>query len=312
MRQKILVTGARGFIGSHLVKTLAKDKENIVYCLSRYPDRASWPESSRLKTIKADICDSQSLENIFQTDFDIVFHCAAQVESNNLEKLRKVNAGGTKNICEMALKKAVRRMVYLSSIAVLSGNENVPLTDDCPYSASNNYGVSKIEAEKIVLSYREQGLRVCILRPPMVYGEDEPHMMKKLLFLLKHRMLPLINGGQNKLHLAYVENVVEAMLYALKSQAMTEGTYLVADNEILTVADVFACFCLGLAAKEPFKLPDWWLRLVVAFPYFGRQLKLFTKDRVYNTEKIRAAGFEPSHAARESLIRSARVLYYGA
>ncbi len=134
---------------------------------------------------------------------------------------------GTDNICGLAEKLNVEKMVYLSSVAVVSGNDCVPLSEDLPYKANNIYGESKIEAEKVVLGYRRKGLNVVILRLPPVYGEDEPHLLKKIIYLLKLRMLPLVNAGSNKLHLAYVKNVTKAILFSLNDERFLEGAYFI-------------------------------------------------------------------------------------
>lgn len=208
---KVLVTGATGFIGRHLVKKLAKDKRYEIFCLLRNLKKAKLLESLDIEIISGDITDKQFLEKLNGYSFDLIFHCAACVENSNPEKLKTVNVEGTRNICELALNQGVSRLIYLSSVAVVSGNKEVPLIEDLPLAATNPYGESKLEAEKVVWEYRDKGLPVVILRPPMVYGEDEPHMLTILLKLLKWRILPLVNQGMSKLHLVYIENVVSGI-----------------------------------------------------------------------------------------------------
>ncbi len=307
----ILVTGATGFIGSYLTKALLKKSECNVYCLTRNPLKAGWLKNLGAVIVKGDISEVKSLSGLYEHDIDVVFHCAASVEENNLEILRKVNVEGTRNICEFAVNRKIKRFIYLSSVAVVSANDNALLTEDLPYKATNNYGISKIEAEKIALGYRQKGLRVVILRPPMVYGESEPHMMKKILFLLKRRMLPLVSKGNCVFHLVYVENVVAAMLYSLECDELLEGTYFVADKEVLTTREVFSCFCQGIKAKSPFSLPGWLEHLLLKLPVAGKKFKFFTKDRAYSNERIFKTGFLPPYKAKEALTKSARILYYG-
>ena len=96
-------------------------------------------------------------ENI-KAEFDLIFHCAASVSSKNKAELHKVNALGTENVCRVARQRRIKKMVYLSSVAVVSGNPEIPLVEDLPYKATNPYGESKIVAEKIALDYRKKGL----------------------------------------------------------------------------------------------------------------------------------------------------------
>jgi nucleoside-diphosphate-sugar epimerase len=309
--KNVLVTGATGFIGSHLVKALLKNSDYKVYCLSRDIKKAGFLELLGAVLIEGDISDRSIIDKLNGYCFDLVFHCAASVEDNSIKRLRKANVEGTINICEFSLQHNVKRFIYLSSVAVVSANEDVPLREDLPYAATNNYGISKIEAEKIVLEYRNRGLPSVILRPPIVYGEDEPHGMRKLFFLLKHRLLPLVNEGGSKFHLVYVENVVAAILYSIDNDEFLSGTYFVADKEVLTVRQVFSCFCRGLKVKTPFSLPPVLEYLLLRLPVTGGKFKFFTKDRVYSNERIFKTGFLPPFEANDALIKSTRILYYG-
>ena len=208
----ILITGATGFIGRHLVKRLANEGKYNITCLIRTTSNIALLKPYNVEFIYADITDASALTKI-KGDFDILYHCAALVYNDDPSTLDHINKVGTHNACELAYRLGVKRFVYLSSVAVVSGNDNVPLIEDLPYAATNKYGQSKIEAEKTVLEYRNKGVPTVILRPPMVYGPDEPHMMGALLKLLKYRLLPTINNGKNHLHMIYVENLVEALVF---------------------------------------------------------------------------------------------------
>jgi nucleoside-diphosphate-sugar epimerase len=308
--KNILITGATGFIGRHLAQRLIKDNAYNIFCLVRNLKKADFLYNWGAKLIPGDITDKASLRVLGDYEIDTTFHCAAYVNDKNLKLLHKVNVLGTENVCDLSLKLGVRQMVYLSSVAVVSGNTSVPLTENLSYCATNRYGESKIEAEKMALDYRRRGLKMIILRPPMVYGEDEPHMLRFLLFLLKHRLLPLV-GGRNRLHLAYVENVIAAMIFSLDKEIFYKDSFFVADNESLTVKEIFMIFSKTIGAKPPWIVPDYLKPLILHLPYFGKRISFFLKDRVYNIEKIKAAGFNPPYSAEESLMRSAKELYYG-
>ena len=311
-KKNILITGATGFIGRHLVKTLSKlGKYNIV-CLVRNYKKAKLFLPSEVKAIYGDITQNfLSPYQLSQERIDIVFHCAGYVSNKNPYLLKKINVDGTKNVCQLSLKLGVEKMVYLSSVAVVSGNKEVPLKEDLPYKATNIYGESKVEAEKKVWKYRKQGLKAVIIRPCMVYGEDEPHMLRYLLFLLKHRLFPLIDKGKGKFHLVYVKNVVEAMIYALSKEEFLENSFFIADNEVLSVQEVFSILAEAIEAKKPFCLPDFLKPWFMNIPFVGQKLNFFTKDRVYSLDKIKATGFNPPCPAKVSLTESAKILYFG-
>jgi len=300
----ILITGATGFIGRNLVEGLFNKGGHTLLCLVRNPQKTKVLERFGVKLIYGDVTDKASLDKLLNYKIEVIFHNAAYVGNKNPKLLHQTNALGSENICELALKLGVERLIYTSSVAVISGNPQVPLTEDLPFKATNTYGESKIEAEKVILNYREKGLNIVIVRPPMVYGEDEPHMLKVLLFITKYRLFPLIDKGKAKFHLGYVKNVVEAMIFLLNKQEALEGSFFLGDEEVLTVREVFDSFARVLKVKPLPNLPTWLRPIVVNLPLVGRKISFFSKDRVYSLERIKSLGFGAPFETRESLAKS--------
>ena len=301
----ILVTGATGFIGRHLVERLSQTGTDTIFCLVRNPRKAKLLPQG-VKCIYADITAFESLKKMLSYKIDIVFHCAGYVENKNRDLLHKVNVIGSENVCRLSQELNAERMVYISSVAVVSGNNDVPLYEEMPYKATNIYGESKIEAEKKVLKYREKGLRCIILRPPMVYGRGEPHMLGLLLFLLRCRLLPLINGGNSKLHLVYIKNVVEAMIFSLTKHEFLEGTFFIADNEVLTAKQILTILSKAINVSLPADIPAFLNYLLLNLPFVGGRARFLAKDRVYSIDKIKSLGFNPPYSVELSLSSSAR------
>jgi len=308
---RILVTGATGFIGKALVKKLSESSSHDIICLVRNPHKAESLKPLGVKLIYADITEKGSLNKILDYEVDVIFHCAGCVKNKNPDLLHKVNVLGTENICELAKGLKAKRFIYISSVAVVSGNPQVPLKEDLPFSATNIYGQSKIEAEKIVLQYRQKDLPVVIIRPPMVYGEAEPHMLKLLVFLIKRRWLPLINEGKSKFHLAYVKNVVDFMIFALDNDECLKESFFVADKEVFNVAEVFSIIGQAVGAKKPIKLSKFLGGLLLKLPHIGKKVGFFLKDRVYSIERAESLGFSPGYSAEENLTKSARSFLKG-
>ena len=306
----VLITGSTGFIGKFLVRRLSKSVFNI-FCLVRSKEKAKILEPLGVKFIYADITRDKSLEKILNYKIDVLFHCAGYVKNRNRNLLHKINVLGTENICGLAKKLNVERMVYLSSVSVVSGNDCMPLHEDLSYKATNMYGESKIEAEKKVIDYRKKGLRSVILRPCGVYGEGEPHMLGLLLRLLKFRLLPLIDDGRKKLHLVYVKNVVEAMIFSLNNDEFLKGTVFVADNEVLTIKEVFTILSRAINLSAPWNVPMILNPFLLNTPFIGKRLEFFLKDRVYSIERIKSLGFDFLYPAGQSLTRSARYFLDG-
>lgn len=301
---KILVTGATGFIGRFLVEGLAREAADISVLVRPTSDR-NVLAGYRVRFIEGDCADEKSLETLKQDHFDAIYHCAALVEDKDLNKLYKVNVAGTDNICRYALARGVKKLVYLSSVAAVSGNDQLPLTEDLPYNATNLYGLSKLEAESLVLEHRRHGLNVAILRSTMVYGEGEPHAFNTIMTLLRWRLLPLIDGGRHKMHMVYVRNLVRAMLMALYDDRFLEGTFFIADNEVLTQGEIFSIFSRAATGKGPAVLPEWMTPVLLSLPGLGRKLKFFLKDREYDIGRLKSLGYEPEYTAQEGLKRCA-------
>jgi 2-alkyl-3-oxoalkanoate reductase len=307
---RILVTGATGFIGGFLIDDLRGAGHEIFAVARRESNRQPLIDKG-ITVIEADVSDEKSLRALKEYPVEAVYHCAGLVEDKDLQRLYRANVAGTDNICKYALEQGVRRFIYVSSVATVSGNEQVPLTEDLPYSATNLYGLSKLEAESIVLEYRRHGLPVVIMRPSMVYGEGEPHAFDLIMRLLRCRCLPLVDGGAHKMHMAYVRNVSRALVQALSDDRFLEGSFFIADNEVLIQREIFSILSRVVTGKDPAMLPRWFTPVLGAIPFLGKKFKALVKDRVYDISRLKAAGFVHPFTAQEGLRRSAEYWLQG-
>lgn len=301
---KVFITGSTGFIGKHLAERLTKEGFEVI-CAGRSLERLG-PLLEKVKSIYLDIEDKEFLRKVLKDEKpQALFHCAGLVGSSSLKRLRRTNVEGTRNILEACFREGTERIVYLSSIAVISGNTEVPLTEELPYSATNPYGQSKIEAEKVALDYRQKGLKIAILRPPLVYGEGEPHLLPLLINLIRWRLLPVLGDGSNRLHLVGVENLIDTMVLSLKKEEACQGTYIVADKEVLSIKKIFEYIAEVLKVKPPFHIPEALLPFFTHLPFAGRQFGLLLKDRVYSIERLQERlGYIPRVSIYEGLKKS--------
>jgi len=306
----LLITGATGFIGKSLVKCLLSNKEYKLVCLVRKTSKTDFLTKNGVETVLGDICDFAGMEKIFkEVRPDIVVHAAAKVSETNETELRNYNVTGTHNICELCFVYDIEKLIYLSSVSVLSGNGDVPLTECLPYKASNHYGKSKIEAERVVLDYRKKGLQISILRPCMVYGEDEPHALDKILRLAEKRRIPVLDIPEmnSKLHLVYVENVIDALMLSLEKKEALFGTFIIADKEVITLKKFLEIIYDALGKGAPPVMPRWLVKSLMVFPPFNSRIRGIFKDRVYDiTRAENELGYEPEISTEEGLRRTVR------
>ncbi len=306
---KILVTGATGFIGKRLVRRL-RGKGCDIVCLVRKESRVEGLEEMGVTLAVGEITDPEQVNEIFHNEHPgFVFHCAARVRETKEENIYRINVSGTQNISEACYRYGVNRLIYLSSVAVVTGNPEIPLVDDLPYKATSVYGRSKIEAEKIVLDYRRKGLHVAILRPCMVYGEDEPHALDKMFNLVSRRLIPVpgLKRISDKLHIGYVDNVVYAMELAMEKEGALEGTFFIADKEVITIRKFLEIVSDELNAERPFIVPGWIVRLGLLLPPLRNRFNRIYKDRVYDITPARdLLGYNPKISTEDGLRRTAR------
>lgn len=300
----ILVTGATGFIGSHLVEDLSQLASHDIICLVRNPKKAQKLKKLGVRLIYVDISDEASLEKISDLKIDVIFHCAGYVENKNRRLLHRTNVIGTRNICKLALKLSVEKLIHLSSVAVVSGNDQSILEENTAYCAPNIYGQSKVEAEKEVIQYRQKGLKTVIIRPCVVYGEAEPHLTRLLLKLIKFRLLPMIGNSQNKFPFVYVKNVTALMIAALDRKEYLEGSFFITDPETYTVGEIFTMVGDNLGAKQPFYTPELIKNFLLNLSGVSKRLKFFLKGRVYSLEHIKRVGFNPPYTTAESIAKT--------
>ncbi|MGB2630858.1 MAG: NAD-dependent epimerase/dehydratase family protein [Candidatus Omnitrophota bacterium] len=305
---KILVTGATGFIGRRLVESLVEKGHEPVCLVRKTSDVGSLKEKGLALSV-ADITDAGQVEKVFlEAGPEVVYHCAARVKGNR-EELSQANVRGTSNICQACYDHGVKRFIYLSSIAVISGNEEIPLNDRLPYKANNEYGRSKAMAEQIVVDFRRKGLPAAILRPCMVYGEDEPHALDWILKAVMRRRVPVLDfpGMDARLQLVHIDNVVRMMELALEKQEALEGTYIVADREILTIRKFFELLYDELDAGDPPVVPGWAVKIGMSVPFVKGKINRYFKDRVYDISRGRdLLGYTPAISTEEGLRKTVR------
>ncbi|MBD3296243.1 MAG: NAD-dependent epimerase/dehydratase family protein [Candidatus Omnitrophica bacterium] len=305
---KILVTGGTGFIGRHFVRR-ALAGGHSVSCMVRETSDVRGLESEKVHLVHASIEDQTAVRRaVALASPDAVVHSAALVRSSDEKELDRVNAVGTRNICEASLACDVKRVIHISSIAVVGGHQ-MPLTDSMSPKPGNAYGRSKMEAERIVLEYRRKGLASVILRPCMVIGEGEPHAMDVLCRLVDKRwlLLPDIPEADSKLHLVNVRNLADIMEKSLYGDAGLEGTYIIADRRAMTIRH-FVEIVYEELDRGAVPVMSWGVvRCLSLVPAFRNRIKRIFRDRIYDISAARnLLGYDPGFSTEEAVRNAAR------
>jgi len=243
-KKVIFITGATGFIGSHLVRANL-DKGYSVRALVLPDDPGeSALRSKGVETVTGDIRDYEAVKRAAY-GVDTIFHCAAVVTDWAPKKLfQEVTVGGTENICKAGLAAGVSRFVDMSTNDVFGTDESQVMDETFPLQLWREpYPDSKIEAEKISWRYhREQGLPVTMVYPCWAYGEGDQTFVPLLADAIVKREL-IFWRKDVIVWPTYIENLVDLlMLIAEDDRALGNG-YLVHDGESTTLQE----FCVEIA-----------------------------------------------------------------
>ncbi|MCX7038940.1 MAG: NAD(P)-dependent oxidoreductase, partial [Spirochaetes bacterium] len=188
---KIAVTGATGFIGSHLCESfIARGHE--VTCLVRNPGKLRWIAGLPVRLVPGDLESPEALKD-FVARQDIVVHAAGLTKARTLEEYLHANVGGTERLLQAirAHDPRISRFFYFSSQAAMGpSSANAPLTEDGAQNPVSLYGRSKSLAEKSMQNFRD-ALPMTVIRPPAVYGPRDTDVLA-VLRVVKGGIVPVL------------------------------------------------------------------------------------------------------------------------
>lgn len=251
-KKTYLVTGATGLVGSHLVEFLVRNGHKV-RCLVRQSSDNAFLKSLGIDFITGDVTDSAAVDKAVN-GADVVYHCAAMVSDwADRATMAAVNVGGTENIINACLKYKTKRLVMVSSLAVLGMGKQVNANETAPYVyTGDNYNYTKIESEKRILTaVREKKLSAVILRPPYIYGPRDRQLLPRVVKFLKEGKFVFIGSGKNPISLVYVKNLVHALYLAGESNSAVGQIYHITDGHDLTRRE----FITALAQKFGYSAP---------------------------------------------------------
>jgi dihydroflavonol-4-reductase len=239
---KALVTGAAGFIGSHLVEALLQ-RGVQVRCLVRPTSHLKWVKGLPVEMIYGDCLEKDSLRSGVK-NVDLVFHLAGATRAIEAKTYFEVNALGTENLVQACLKHNTRlqKFIYVSSLAAAGPGRNggkKKESDHC--SPVSPYGRSKRRGEELALS-QAHDLPLLILRPAAIYGPRDRAFLALFQCLAK-RIKPSFSGEDRHLSLCSVQDLVGAILLAAESRTKNGEIFFLSDGQdyrMEEINDIFA------------------------------------------------------------------------
>ncbi len=313
---RVLVTGATGFTGGHLVRRLVAAGDTV-RALTRSPAPAF--TAAGVEILTGDLRDQGAVDRA-AAGVDVIYHVAAIYRQAGLrdEVYRAVNAAAVRTVVEAAARGGARRVVHCSTVGVHGDIEEPPAREDAPLRPGDIYQVTKLEGERIARAAAEDtGIEAVIVRPTGIYGPGDRRLLKLFRGVARGRF-PILGNGRIFYHLTYIDDLVEGFRLCGTVAAAAGRTYILAGAEVTTLNELVAIVAEEAHVARPrLHLPVWpfWVAgalceavcvpVGIEPPLYRRRVDFFTKSRKFDISRARAEiGYAPKVGVREGVART--------
>ena len=276
MPRTFLVTGATGFVGSHVAEALV-NRGDAVRAVVRAGSDTALLEKLGVQLFRGDLTDAGVL-NAAADGVDVVIHSAAKVgDWGPVEEYRAVNVEGVRHLLDAVKGKPLARFVHVSSLGVYEARHHYGTdeTEPLPENHIDGYTQTKVESEKLALEYhRKHGVPVAVLRPGFIYGPRDRTVLPRLARRLRDRDVIYIAKGKNALNTTYVGNLVDAILLAVDDQVAVGEAFNITDGEFVSKRRFFEAIADGIGAPRPKR----------SVPLFLAKFVAWRRERKYRRE----------------------------
>jgi nucleoside-diphosphate-sugar epimerase len=247
-----LVTGAGGFLGSHLTELLVEAGERP-RVLVRPGESVTAVAEADVDIHSGDLGDRATLEAAL-SGVDRVLHCAARTGPWGPEReYQRTNVLGLETLMRTALAAGVRRLVHVSSITVHGNDVRGWADESTPFREEPNpYSRSKVAGERLLeRMIREEGVPATIVRPGWIYGPRDRASFARIARMIETGRMTVVGDGENRLPLIYVGDVARGVLLATEAPQAQGRSYLLVNDEPVTQRDFLAAVAAELDAPTP-------------------------------------------------------------
>ncbi len=260
-----LITGATGFVGSHLAEACVQ-RGYTVRALARAGSDTKLLETRGVTIVRGDLADSHVFPEALQ-GVRVVFHCAAKVgDWGPVEDYRPINVESLRNLLNACRALPLERFVHFSSLGVYAARHHHGTTEAEPLPSRHmdGYTQTKVEAEQLALAYqRDHGVPVVVLRPGFIYGPRDRTVLPRLLDNLRAGRVRYLGGGGRAMNTIYVGNLVEAALLAAEAPNVVGQVFNLTDGELVSKRRFIEGIADGLGVPRPKgSVPLWVARLL--------------------------------------------------
>ncbi len=335
----ILVTGAPGWLGTRLVRTLVEGlpdypglndpyaSQRIRCLVFRGADVGVLREiRDDIELVEGDLREPESLGPLFEgAEGATLFHVAGVIHPKRLRDLHDINVSGVRNTLSCAAEAGVRRAVVISSNSATgySREHEVLFDEETPYDPFMLYGRSKQGLEEAAMEVHASGrIEVAVLRPCWFYGPDQPPRQTEFFRMIRDGKAPIVGAGANKRSMSYVDHTCQALLQADRVADAAGKIYWIADPRPYPMAEIVDTverlledeFGVEVAHRR-LKLPgfvcdialaaDWCMQKVGLYEKRVHVLSEMNKTIACSVDKaVRELGYEPHVNLEEGMRRS--------
>ena len=316
---RVLVTGATGFTGGHLVRSL-RARGDEVTAMVRSSDGALRMHQDGIRAVVGDLARPETLPDAVRAGYDVIYNIAALYRQAGLADsiYHQVNAKGVGQLIEAAAAAGVRRVVHCSTVGVHGDVEHPPANEDAPLRPGDVYQVSKVEGEQIGREAAARtGVELVIARPSGIYGPGDRRLLKLFRGVARRRFV-ILGDGKIFYHLTYIDDLVEGFRLCGEVPAAAGRTYILAGEEVPVLTDLAALIAEEAHVPPPhLHLPVWpfWAAgavcetLCAPFgiepPIYRRRVDFFTKSRAFDISRARTElGYAPQVSLRQGIQRT--------
>ena len=265
--RRYLITGATGFVGSHLAEACVRRGHTVV-TLARPTSTTDLLDRLGVEIVRGDLADESAVRRAVE-GADVVVHCAAKVgDWGPVEEYRQVNVEGLRRLLAAVRDRPLERFVHLSTLGVYEARDHDGTDESVPPHARHidGYTQSKVEAEALALQYhRLHGVPVVILRPGFIYGPRDRTVLPRLMELLEQKQIRYLGSGDKVMNTIYVGNLVDAIFLAIEKPAAVGQIYNLTDDEPVSKRRFLEAIADLAGLERPRKTVPLWLARGLAF-----------------------------------------------
>lgn len=316
----VLVTGGKGFLGSHLVTRLRELGEEV-RILARKSVNSNGQVEAGVQIVWGDIRNKQVVEQAVE-GVDNAIHLVSNFRRGGSDKKEaySINVEGTENIIRASHKYKVKQLIHCSTIGVHGNVRVIPANEETPFNPGDLYQETKLLAENRVREFQQKTeLPITVIRPISLFGPGDVRMLKLFRLIKKGRFI-VVGNGKPLFQPAYIDDVVQGFILCLNNEKAIGEVFIIGGEESVPLNELFTLIAEELGVQPPkLRVP---LSPVLALatlcekvcvplgiepPLHKRRVSFFQNNRAFAIDKAKnLLGYKSQVSLREGIRRTIR------